>query len=154
MLRPGGLIDVSEFDFHMYDVNRHRIELDVNDELGPPWWGRWMTHLLKAVIKSGGDVNAATHLHEWILNNPIFEDVVYREFWLPVVPARRDASNDSEELRRRDKGLSDDCSVSVASSPLSALLNLYTRPSSGLVVLSFWDMVLHRKLLPCSRKML
>jgi len=108
VLRPGGLIDVSEFDFRIYDANHCRMELDVN-ELGPPWWGRWMAHLLKAIKTSGGDANAATHLHEWVFNNPMFEDVVYREFWLPVIPARRDSSNDSEHLRRLDQGLSDDC---------------------------------------------
>jgi len=108
VLRPSGLIEVSEFDFHAYDANHRRIERDVN-ELSPPWWGVWLTHLRDAIKKSGGDVDAASHLHEWILNNPMFEDVVYREFWVPVVPERRDTSNDSEEVRQMYKKLSDDC---------------------------------------------
>lgn len=98
----------------MYDENHHRIEKDVND-LRPPWWAVWLSHLLKAIVKSGGDVSAASHLHEWILGHPMFEDVVYKEFWVPVVPAARDISNDSEEARQMDKKLSDDCYVSVAS---------------------------------------
>ncbi|KAF8807992.1 S-adenosyl-L-methionine-dependent methyltransferase [Phlegmacium glaucopus] len=108
VLRPGGMFHVSEFDFQIYDSNHCRIELDV-DELGPPWLARWMTHTLKAMIKSGGDVDAASHLHEWILNNPMFEDVVYKEFWFAAVAPRRDPSDDSEALRRMDQGLYDDC---------------------------------------------
>ena len=134
-----------EFDFHVYDSNHRRIERDV-DDLSPPWWAVWLSHLLKAIIKSGGDVNAASHLHEWILENPMFEDVVYREFWVPVVPLPRDTSNDTEEARQMDKKLSDDCYVSVASIVfLSALSHSFTRPLFVLAALSFWDMVLHRK---------
>ena len=113
-----------------------------------------MAHLWKAIKASGGDVNAATHLHEWVFNNPMFEDVVYREFWLPVVPARRDSSNDSEHLRRLHQGLSDDCLVGVTSTFLFllALSHPYTRLSFDLVVLSFWGMVLHQKSLAYSRR--
>lgn len=128
----------------MYDANHSRIERDVNDG-GPPWWGVWFTCLSKAVVKSGGDVNAASHLHEWILNHPMFEDVVYTEFWVPVVPAPRDTLNDSEEARQMDKKLSDDLLVSVASIVFLSLSHSCTRPSFVLAALSFWDMVLHRK---------
>ena len=129
----------------MYDSNYRRIERDV-DDLSEPWWAVWCCHLLKAIIKSGGDVNAASHLHEWILENPMFEDVVYREFWVPVVPLPRDTSDDTEEARQMDQKLSDDCYVGVASIVfLSALSHSFTRPSFVLAALSFWDMVLHRK---------
>jgi len=108
VLRPGGLIDVSEFDFRMCDANHRVLEPDV-DDIRPPWWALWLSHILKAIRNSGGDPDAATHLHEWILNNPMFEDVVYREFWVPAVPAARDTSNDSEKVRQMDKRLNDDC---------------------------------------------
>lgn len=107
VLRPGGLIDVSEFDFHIYDANHRRLDIDIN-KLGPPWMGLWMTHAAKAISKSGGDVNAATQLHQWITDNPMFEDVVYREFWLPAVIPRRETPNDSEHFRRIDKNLYED----------------------------------------------
>ena len=126
------MIDVSEFDFRVYDANHHRVERDVTD-LRPPWWGVWFAHLLKAIEKSGGDVNAASHLHEWILNHPMFEDVVYKDLWVPVVPVPRDTLNDSEEARQMDKKLSDDCFVSVAS--IVFLLPL-THPVPG--VHAFW----------------
>jgi hypothetical protein len=126
----------------MYDENHRRIERDVND-FRPPWWGVWMTHLLIAIKESGGDVDAATHLHEWILDHPMFEDVVYREFWVPTVPA---PSDDSEEARQRYEKLCEDCFVSVARIvSLSALSHSCTRPSFVLAALSFWDMVFHRK---------
>lgn len=129
----------------MYDANHRRIERDIND-LSPPWWSVWLCHLGKAIVESGGDVYAANHLHEWILNHPMFEDVVYRDVWVPVVPAPRDTSNDSEETRQMEKKLSDDCHVSVASIDFfSALLHSCTRPFFVLAALSFWDMVLHRK---------
>ena len=129
----------------MYDSNHHRIERDIND-LTPPWWSVWLCHLWKAIVQSGGDVNAANHLHEWILNHPMFEDVVYRDVWVPVVPVPRDPSDDSEEARQMEKKLSDDCYVSVASIDIPpALLYSCTRPSFVLAALFFWDTALHRK---------
>jgi hypothetical protein len=112
VLRPGGWLDVSEFDFRVYDADRRRLEPDI-DDMQPPWWALWMSHILKAIKKSGGDPDAATHLHEWALNNPMLEDVVYKEFWVPVVP--RHTPNDSAELKQLYKRLSDDCWVSVVS---------------------------------------
>jgi len=106
VLRPGGLLDVSEFDFRVYDADHRRLEPDI-DDMRPPWWSLWMSHILKAIKKSGGDPDAANHLHEWILNNPMLEDVVYKEFWMPVVP--RHTPNDSEEVKHLYKRLNDDC---------------------------------------------
>jgi len=110
VLRPGGLIDVSEFDFHVYDANHRQIQRDIND-LTPPWWSVWFGHLWKAIVKSGGDVDAANHLHEWVLNHPMFEDVVYKDVWVAAVPAPRDGSNDSEEAGQMERKLTDDCSA-------------------------------------------
>lgn len=111
VLRPGGLVHVSEFDYHLYDANHRRIELDVN-EIGPPWVARWFTHLEHAIMKSGGDVAAATHLHEWILNNPMFEDVTYTEFWLPAAQ-RWDPLKHSESSRQIFQKLTDDCKAFI-----------------------------------------
>jgi len=84
VLRPGGLIDVSEFDFTTYDINHQRIVMD-EQRLGHPWWSRWLRHLRTAIQTVGGEVDAATHLHSWVLGHPTFEDVVYKEFWLPII---------------------------------------------------------------------
>jgi hypothetical protein len=48
-----------------------------------------LSFLHDAVEAQGGDVNAATHLYEWVQNNPAFEKVVYREYFLPIVPPPR-----------------------------------------------------------------
>ncbi|CAA7264772.1 unnamed protein product [Cyclocybe aegerita] len=113
VLRPGGLIDISEFDFHMYDKDHRRIELGTH-EIGPPWWARWMTFLNVAIRTKGGDVDAATHLYDWVSSNPLFEGAVYREFWLPVVPGPREA-NETEFQRRFYTKLREDVTSFVRS---------------------------------------
>jgi hypothetical protein len=85
VLRPGGLIDLSESDFHCYDQAYRRIELEA-DELGPPWLPRWLAFARKAVRTLGGNIDAATYIFDWVKNHSAFESAVYREFWLPVSP--------------------------------------------------------------------
>ncbi|KAF9531642.1 hypothetical protein CPB83DRAFT_808648 [Crepidotus variabilis] len=85
VLRPGGLVDLSEFDFHIYDIHHQRILFNSEDDIRSPWWGRWMQFLRDAVKAKGGDVDAATNLYDWVLQNPLFEEVTYREYWLPIV---------------------------------------------------------------------
>jgi len=102
---------MSEFDFHTYDRHHRRIELGTH-ELGPPWLGRWMTFTRAAIKHKGGDVQAATNLMEWVSSNPLFEDVHYQEFWIPVVPPQRDPSTNTEFYQRFDKKVTDDVSVS------------------------------------------
>ncbi|KAF7347471.1 hypothetical protein MVEN_01503200 [Mycena venus] len=74
-LRPAGLLDMMEFDFHVYDHmedgNHRRCELDTAT-IDQPW--------------AGGDPDAANHLHRWIRANPHFEDIVYHDYWVPVSP--------------------------------------------------------------------
>jgi hypothetical protein len=96
VLRPGGLIETIEFDFHMYDQYHRRIELSTHT-LEPPWWPRWLAFSKLAVQQYGGDVEAATHLHSWIASHPSFKDVVYRDFWIPTAPWME---NDVVERRR------------------------------------------------------
>jgi hypothetical protein len=45
-----------------------------------------MAHLSIAVRQRGGQVEAANRLHQWISQNPVFQDVVYREFFIPASP--------------------------------------------------------------------
>ncbi|TFK77503.1 S-adenosyl-L-methionine-dependent methyltransferase [Pluteus cervinus] len=85
VLRPGGLIHLLEFDFHMYDANKNRVEVGTH-QVGPPWWSRWLAFAKLAVINSGGSPDAATHLHSWIREHPAFEDVVYQDYWVPTSP--------------------------------------------------------------------
>jgi len=98
-LRPGGLIDISETDRYLYDDNRQRFDLGT-DELGPPWCARWLTFLRAATVDIGASIDAATHLHRWVSENPNFEDIVYKDYWLPMVPPIREDAPQSEGSRK------------------------------------------------------
>ena len=79
---------MSEYDFQTYDHNGQVVSVD-KTRYAPPWWARWLSHLRDAIDEKGGDINAATHLHSWVSRNPAFEGVVYREYFLWIVPPPR-----------------------------------------------------------------
>ncbi|KIL01069.1 hypothetical protein PAXRUDRAFT_821087 [Paxillus rubicundulus Ve08.2h10] len=85
VLRPGGLIDVTEFPFYFTGLDKKPIMPPVGT-FQPPWTALWMSYANRAVRARGGDADASLHLLEWVSNHPAFEDVVYREFWLPCSP--------------------------------------------------------------------
>ncbi|KAE9409255.1 hypothetical protein BT96DRAFT_806961 [Gymnopus androsaceus JB14] len=93
VLRPGGLIDLMEFDFHAYDEHYQRIELETSRIAGP-WWPRWLAFANLAARNRGGDVDAATYIHSWVANHRAFDNVHYREFWIPTSPWKTDSSFD------------------------------------------------------------
>jgi len=83
VLRPGGMIDLMEFDFHAYDSNYQRIE-PTTSSISGPWWPQWLAFANLAARNRGGNVDAATHLHKWVSEHPAFENIVYRDYWVPV----------------------------------------------------------------------
>jgi len=85
VLKPGGLVDLTEFDFTLHDRNRRLIEIDTNT-VEAPWWPRWMAFLNRAATQRGADLNSAGKMRQWIIDHGAFEDVVYREFWIPASP--------------------------------------------------------------------
>ncbi|KIM37774.1 hypothetical protein M413DRAFT_448286 [Hebeloma cylindrosporum] len=99
VLRPGGLIDIAETDRYLYDSNRQRFDVDTN-ELGPPWCARWMAFLRAATQDRGAGIDAATHLHRWVSENPNFEDIVSMDYWLPMIPPIREDAEQSDSQRR------------------------------------------------------
>lgn len=107
VLRPGGMIDVMEFDFHVYDANHRRIETTTSS-ISAPWWPQWLAFANLAARNRGGEVDAATHIHRWISQHPAFENVVYREYW---VPASHWHTNEFQ--RRIGSYMRDDICVSV-----------------------------------------
>jgi len=68
----------------MYDANHQRIEFNL-DELGPPWCSLLMSVVGQAIAQSGGDIEAANHVKEWVSLNSEMEDVEENINWLPVV---------------------------------------------------------------------
>ncbi|KAJ7070618.1 hypothetical protein C8F01DRAFT_1107088 [Mycena amicta] len=88
-LRPGGLLDLMEFDFYVYDHvpdgNHRRCELETSTIAGP-WVARWMVFANVAARNAGGHPDAATHLRRWVTDHPLLEGVVYHDYWVPVSP--------------------------------------------------------------------
>lgn len=95
-----------EWDFHTYDENYNKITLDTSTVSGP-WWPRWLAFLEMAAKSRGGAVDAANHIYEWVSRHPLFENVVYKEYVIPVSAWR----TDSPFWMRIGKQMTDDISV-------------------------------------------
>ncbi|KAJ7765253.1 S-adenosyl-L-methionine-dependent methyltransferase [Mycena metata] len=89
VLRPDGLLDMVEFDFHVYDHmedgNHRRCEVDGNT-IAEPWLARWLMFADVAAQNAGGQTDAATHVQRWITAHPAFQHAVYQDYWIPVSP--------------------------------------------------------------------
>lgn len=99
VVRPGGLVDFTEWDFRMYDMDKQPItpsyrEIYGLDDSQPSherdsskaWLPRWYAALGQAARRRGGHIDAAALMHNWIADHKEFEDVVCREFWFPSSP--------------------------------------------------------------------
>lgn len=84
VLRPGGLIDMLEFGYKIYDD--HRQLVIPSDAPGAPWLPRWFEKIYIAVGRRGGCLDSAAHMYQWVKDIPVFTDVVYRGFWTPTSP--------------------------------------------------------------------
>jgi len=84
-LRPGGLMELLEFDFRVYDGDHKPYSLPTGI-MEPPWFPRWMSFCNMAVRQRGGSPDAANMLYSWTLQHPAFEDVVYQEYFIPTAP--------------------------------------------------------------------
>ncbi len=99
----------------MYDKHHRRIETSSIEQFNEPWWAQWITYLRSAIRNIGGDTAAATNLYEWISNNPRFEDVVYREFFIPAVPPPPDKHKPNERLRQFEEKMKEDVDGAIMS---------------------------------------
>jgi hypothetical protein len=54
-------------------------------------------------------------MHDWVKSNPAFEDVIYHEHFLSVIPPPRDGPN-AEFMRRCDRDMSRNVLVSPSAS--------------------------------------
>ncbi|KAI0001769.1 hypothetical protein BJV77DRAFT_969568 [Russula vinacea] len=73
-LRPGGLMELLEFDFRVYDPSWKPFSLPTGTMDGP-WFPRWMSYANMAVRQRGGTPDAANMLYSWTLQHQSFEDV-------------------------------------------------------------------------------
>jgi len=85
MLLPGGLLDITEWDFGLYDENLVRITVDT-DSLDAPYLPRFFAFVSEAVSAFRGDVRAADYMYDEVLAHEAFEEVTYRDFWLSSCP--------------------------------------------------------------------
>lgn len=124
VLRPGGLIEVTEFPFYFTGWDKQPV-LPPPGSFHPPWTPLFLSYVHRAVQERGGEADAASHLHEWISNHPAFEDVVYREFWVPCSPWKR--GNDPETIFWNEIGtlLRDDIKVSNVCCGLDSLVFIF-----------------------------
>ncbi|CAL1694319.1 unnamed protein product [Somion occarium] len=101
-LRPGGLLDLTEYNFIIHDANRKPIVITDDDVLNMrgPWLPRWMKLAQRAIRHRGGEVDAADHLYMWVSHHGAFQDVVHRQFWYQASPWNR--HNDAESRRQNE----------------------------------------------------
>lgn len=90
ILRPGGLVQLIEFDFHIYGRELKRLNVSLEDPLGPPYWARYLAYLHRAVRMNRGDVDAATWLWTWVTRHSAFENIAHRDVWIPSIPGNDD----------------------------------------------------------------
>ncbi|EKM61450.1 uncharacterized protein PHACADRAFT_248069 [Phanerochaete carnosa HHB-10118-sp] len=81
-LKPGGLVDLTEFDFRVYGADRRPAPLEDEGGVGASALARWMHLAHRAVQMQGGEPDAANHLYRWVSARACFRDVCYREWWI------------------------------------------------------------------------
>ncbi|KAF7969081.1 hypothetical protein HWV62_28382 [Athelia sp. TMB] len=97
VLRPGGLIDMLEFRYKVFDGRTRRPIVPSEAAPGTAWVPQWFEHIYHAVGRRGACVDSASHMYSWVVNNPVFKDVKYHGFWTPTSPWLQ---GDSAEIRR------------------------------------------------------
>lgn len=138
-LRPGGLLDLTEYNFVIHDGNKKRIELSQEGELTGPWLPRWMSLAQQAIRTRGGEVEAADHLKRWVAEHGSFEDVVHRPFWFQASPWNKGTDAESAHLNKIANTMREDmlvCFITLLSTPsrltrLAAIFEVWTTFASG-----------------------
>lgn len=106
-LKPGGLIDLSEFDFRVYGLDKKPIPM--NDKASSI--ARWMHLAHQAVQQQGGEPEAANHLYGWISSHNAYEDVVYRHWWFQTSTWNPGKDAESRRQNRYGAAMRDDILV-------------------------------------------
>lgn len=151
VLRPGGLVDLTEFPFSFTGFDRQPV-LPPAGSFQPPWTPLLMSYINRAVRARGGDADASTHLHEWVSNHPAFEDVVYREFWIPCSPWMTGNNPVTKFWNEIGSTMRDDIKVSNICYRIIGL-HCFCRHSSGLHGHSYLAMASKRDLSTLWNKM-
>ncbi|KIP11739.1 hypothetical protein PHLGIDRAFT_63365 [Phlebiopsis gigantea 11061_1 CR5-6] len=103
-LKPGGLVDLTEFDFRVYGLDKRPIPIDDRASA----IARWMHLAHQAVQQQGGEPDAANHLYEWVRNHNAYEQPVYRHWWFQTSTWNRGTDPESRRQNRYGAAMRDD----------------------------------------------
>ncbi|EJD48504.1 S-adenosyl-L-methionine-dependent methyltransferase [Auricularia subglabra TFB-10046 SS5] len=100
-VRSRGVISFTESDYRAYDGNKNLITVEEGKD-GQPRSVSAIAVLYHYIVKSvrarGANIDAAALLHRWIGQHSAYEDVEYREFWLPTGPFIDPDAEDAHRL--------------------------------------------------------
>ncbi|KZO90605.1 S-adenosyl-L-methionine-dependent methyltransferase [Calocera viscosa TUFC12733] len=82
LLRPGGLLDLSEWDFRIYAATFEPLPLVPRGQPGHSWVAEWLWALRQAGAARGGQMDAASHMEQWVRESGVWEDVGYWDTWI------------------------------------------------------------------------
>lgn len=106
-LRPRGLLDMTEYNFLIYDHHKKPITPNFPSNQGP-YLAQWMHMAQAAIRKRGADVEAAHHLHKWVTEHPDLSDISYTPLWFQASPWKQgddpatQTDNEVGEVMRED----------------------------------------------------
>lgn len=101
VLRPNGLVSLSEWDFRVYDRQQRILLGDANDSI-PSHIARFCAAVNRAARARGGSIDAANLLNGWCLDNQAFdpESVTHTDYWMPASPWPVIKGPEGDRLRR------------------------------------------------------
>lgn len=110
VLRPGGLIDLLEYDFQVHNEHRQLVTVSTGS-MGAPWLPRFLTLIKNAAGRRGGTLDAARNLYNWVKDTPAFTDVVHRQIWTPASPWLTGSDPETQKLNQHGALMRDDVMV-------------------------------------------
>ncbi|KZT61170.1 S-adenosyl-L-methionine-dependent methyltransferase [Calocera cornea HHB12733] len=84
LLRPGGLLDLSEWDFRIYSASHQPLPLVPHGQEGHSWTAEWLWALREAGARRGGQMDAASFMEGWVRESGVWDDVGYRDTWIAI----------------------------------------------------------------------
>ncbi|KZV94251.1 hypothetical protein EXIGLDRAFT_767312 [Exidia glandulosa HHB12029] len=97
VVRSRGVIAFTESNYLVYDANKQVMDVTSPDQTVSAIAVLYH-HIVRSVRKRGANIDAASLLHRWIGQHNAYEDVVYRDIWLPTSPFLPPDAEDAHRL--------------------------------------------------------